>query len=160
MNSKSVFNATVCLLGAIILLIHIVNILLKKNRRKDENTLLSFFIFTMCHFLIYFAFVVIKEVYTSDAYIMGFYTAFYIMNNIEVLLFYLYLSRYANIPSNTRKTVDIINLILFFILVITDIINIFTRIMNVTSMSIVSTAMPMIIKRVTLMRLECIVVNT
>ena len=127
MNSKSVFNATVCLLGAIILLIHIVNISLKKGRRKDENTLLSFFIFTMCHFLIYLAFVVIKEVYTSDAYIMGFYTVFYIMNNIEVLLFYLYLSRYANIPSNTRRTVDIINLVLFLILVITDIINIFTR---------------------------------
>ena len=36
MNPKSVFNATVCLLGVLILLIHIVNLLIKKDRRKDE----------------------------------------------------------------------------------------------------------------------------
>ena len=127
MNPKSVFNATVCIIGAAILLIHIVNILLKKERRKDENSLLYFFIFTMVHFLTYFIFVMIKEVYTSDTYIMSFYTVFYIMNNIEVLLFYLYMSSYINKTSKTKRIIDIANYVLFGIFVITDIINIFTR---------------------------------
>ena len=58
---------------------------------------------------------------------MGFYTTFYIMNNVEVLLFYIYLSAYINNQNKGKKIIDIINIALFAIIVITDIINIFTR---------------------------------
>ena len=127
MNPKSVFNATVCLLGVLILLIHIVNLLIKKDRRKDENALLDFFIFTAIHFATYFVFVLLKENYTSNTFIISFYTAFYIMNNIEVLLFYFYLTSYANIDKRAKKVFGIINLIVFSTFVITDIVNIFTH---------------------------------
>lgn len=127
MNPKSVFNATVCFLGVLILLIHIVNVSFKKERRKDENYLLLFFIFTLVHFATYFAFVLIKEKYTSNAYIMTFYTIFYIMNNVEVLLFYLYMVHYAKIPHKLNKVVGLINLITFSIFVISDIVNIFAH---------------------------------
>lgn len=128
MNNKSIFNATVCLIGVLILSIHIVNLLLKKERRKDENSLLFFFCFTAIHFATYFVFVMIKHYYTSDAFIMAFYTIFYIMNNIEVILFYLYMSSYINVPLKPKKIADAINIVLFSIFVLTDIINIFTRI--------------------------------
>ena len=127
MDSKSVFNATVCLIGVLILLIHIVNVIFKKDKRKDELALLSFFIFTAIHFATYFTFVVIKQRYTSDAFIMSFYTVFYIMNNIELALFYLYMRRYVNIHEKTQKMMDIVNLVLFSLCVISDIVNIFTR---------------------------------
>ena len=86
MKSNSVFNATVCLIGIIILLMHTVNLAVKKEKRKDEKCLLVFFIFTIVHFATYLAFTIIKLYYKSDAYIMAFYTTFYVMNNIEALL--------------------------------------------------------------------------
>ena len=129
MGPKSIFNATICILGVLILSLHIVNVLLKKNRRKDENALLSFFIFTALHFAIYFTFVMIREFYTSDPFIISFYTIFYIMNNCEVLLFYHYLSRYMNIEDKkVKKVVNIVNYALFAAFIISDIVNIFTHI--------------------------------
>lgn len=129
MSPKAIFNATICILGVLILSLHIVNVLLKKNRRKDENALLSFFIFTALHFAIYFTFVMIREFYTSDSFIIAFYTVFYIFNNCEVLLFYFYLSRYLNIEDmKVKKVVNIVNYVLFGIFIITDIVNIFTHI--------------------------------
>jgi sensor histidine kinase YesM len=127
MEPNSVFNITVCLLGVLILSVHIVNILLKKKRRIDENRLLIFFVFTVVHFALYFTFAVVKEWFVSHEYIIGFYTVFYIMNNVEVLLFYFYMSSYMKIEPKIKKIVDIINLSLFAIFVITDIVNIFTR---------------------------------
>lgn len=127
MDIKAVFNATVCLLGVLILSIHIVNIILKKDRRKDENALLRFFIFTVIHLITYVTFTFIKEVYTSDVFIMTFYTVFYIFNNIEVVLFYIYLSRYINSSNKNMKIIDIVSYSLFALFVITDIINIFTH---------------------------------
>ncbi len=127
MDVKAVFNATVCLLGVLILSIHIVNIILKKDRRKDENALLRFFIFTVIHLITYVTFTFIKEVYTSDVFIMTFYTVFYIFNNIEVVLFYIYLSRYINSSNKNMRIIDIISYSLFALFVISDIINIFTH---------------------------------
>lgn len=127
MDVKAVFNATVCLLGVLILSIHIVNIILKKDRRKDENALLRFFIFTVIHLITYVTFTFIKEVYTSDVFIMTFYTVFYIFNNIEVILFYIYLSRYINSSNKNMKIIDIVSYSLFGLFVISDIINIFTH---------------------------------
>ncbi|MBO6261942.1 MAG: hypothetical protein J6N95_04990, partial [Bacilli bacterium] len=128
MSPKSVFNATVCLLGFLILLVHTFNIFIKKERRKDENALLIFFLFTMFHFASYFTFVIVKEHYTSDPFIMTVYTIFYVMNNVEVFLFYGYLSSYTEVPVKTRKVADIINISLFVTFVASDIINIFSRV--------------------------------
>ena len=89
---------------------------------------MNFFIFTMLHFVTYFTFILIKEKYTSDTYIMSFYTVFYIMNNVEVLLFYFYMSNYTDIPEKTKRFVNFINIILFSAFVLTDIINIFSRV--------------------------------
>ena len=147
MDSKAIFNMTICLLGFLILLIHIVNILFKKKRRKDENSLLSFFIFTAFHFALYFTFVLIKEVYTSDPFIISFYTIFYIMNNIEVLLFYIYMSRYMNTVSKSKRIIDIINIVLFSLFVISDIVNIFTRMYFTSTNGVYTRAKLMIISQ-------------
>ena len=132
MEANVVFNLTVCALGVLVLLIHIANILMKKNRRKDENSLLSFFIFTMVHFLTYLIFTLVNYFLNqngvhNDALVIAFYTIFYIMNNVEVLLFYLYLSSYVNNKFKAKKAADIANFILFGLIVVSDIVNIFTR---------------------------------
>ena len=56
MLGNEVFNATVCTFGIAILLIHVINLLLKKNKRKDELRLLVFLLFTVIHFSTYLAF--------------------------------------------------------------------------------------------------------
>ena len=86
MEKNSIFNATVCVLGILILAIHIANILAKKGKRKDEKTLLVFFVFMAVHFAVYLTFTLIKINYTSNAFITFFYTLFYVFNNLEVLL--------------------------------------------------------------------------
>lgn len=127
MDNKTVFNISVCLIGMLILLVHIVNLFIKKERRKDENALLSFFLFTFFHLMVYFIFSLIKDNIANDAFIISSYTIFYIMNNIEALLFYLYLRSYTNIEEKKKKVIDIINVTLFTMFVITDFINIFNR---------------------------------
>ena len=47
MDVNIVYNATVTIIGVVILLIHAINIVLKKDRRKDENALLAFISFTI-----------------------------------------------------------------------------------------------------------------
>ena len=127
MDSKSVFNATVCLLGLLILLIHIVNLAIKKDKRKDENLLLQFFIFTAIHFAVYFIFDLVKLRYTSNAFIIASYTIFYIFNNIEVILFYRYLTNYTLIKNSLKKKLNLLSIILFVLFVISDFVNIFTH---------------------------------
>jgi sensor histidine kinase YesM len=106
---------------------HSINLLHIKNRRKDENALLNFCFFTMINLTIYFIYMGIKSSYTSDNMIIGFYTAFYIMNNIEVLMFYKYMTAYTRLSKDIVKVVDIVNIILFIIVITGDIMNIFTR---------------------------------
>ena len=132
MNANTVFNLTVCLLGVLILLVHIVNLSLKKNKRKDEKALLSFFVLTMVHFAIYFTFTLINTYLNqngihNDAFVIASYTVFYIFNNMEVLFFYFYLSSYTNMQFKAKKVVDWINIILFCLIVISDVVNIFTH---------------------------------
>ena len=126
MNSKIIFNATVCLLGTAILLVHIINLSIKKNKRKDEICLLIFFAFTAIHFMTYFTFTMIKRVYTSDELIKAFYTIFYIMNNMEVFILFYYMIAYITIPEISARKLSILNLIAFGIFVVLDVINIFT----------------------------------
>ena len=127
--SKIVFNATLCLIGVILLLIHIANLALKKEKRKDENSLLFFFIFTAIHFLTYFIFVLLKasQPSVSDNFIMSFYTMFYIMNNAEALLFYIYVIQYIDIPHKPKNIITIICFSLFTLFVASDIVNIFAH---------------------------------
>ena len=126
MLGNETFNATVCTIGIAILLIHVVNLLLKKNKRKDENRLLVFLLFTVVHFSTYLAFTFLKINYASEPFIMGFYTTFYIFNNVEILLFFIYVLSYLQMADKAKRTLFIINLSLFSVFVVLDIVNIFT----------------------------------
>ncbi len=128
MSGNAIFNATVCIIGIGILLIHAVNALLKKNRRKDENRLLVFLLFTAFHFLVYLIFTLVKVKYTSDAYIISFYTTFYIFNNIEILLFFLYTISYVELEEKAKKYLVYVNWFLFGVFIVLDLVNIFTGI--------------------------------
>lgn len=128
MTGNAIFNATVCIIGIAILLIHIVNMIIKKNRRRDENFLLNFLILTAIHFSIYLAFTLIKINYKSDEFIIGFYTTFYIFNNLEVFFLFLYVLSYIKINKKTETILHIGNAVFFGIFVILDIVNIFTGI--------------------------------
>ena len=127
MDYKTVFNATVCIVGILFLLIHTINVCLKKNKRKDELIFLGFVILTGILFIAYLTFTIIKIHYTSNNLVMGFYTAFYILNNMEFVMFFGYAVAY--IPAK-KKVVDIariVNVVLFGIFVSLDFINIFTH---------------------------------
>lgn len=126
MSGNAIFNSTVCIIGIAILLIHIVNLLTKKNKRKDENRLLWFLLFTAFHFATYLTFTIVKISYTSDAYVTAFYTIFYIFNNIEVFLLFIYMLVYIEMSDKLRKILSLINYSVFAIFVILDIVNIFT----------------------------------
>lgn len=128
MDERSVFNATVCIIGIAILLIHAVNIFLKKGRRKDENSLLTFILFTIIHFAIYLTFTFIKVNYKSNPLIIGFYTTFFVMNNIELLLLFKYTIEFVALKNKTRSVLRIVNIITFSVFIILDILNIFTHI--------------------------------
>lgn len=127
MDSKTTFNVTVCIVGIAFLLIHTVNLLLKKERRKDENNMLIFIVFTIVHFATYLTFTFIKINYTSNPLIISFYTVFFIMNNIEVLLLFNYTISYISLKKKYKDLVAIINLACFGIYIILDIVNIFTH---------------------------------
>ena len=126
MSENAIFNATVCIIGIGILFIHALNVLVKKDRPKDGNRLLYFLLFTVLHFATYLTFTLIKAKYTSDPYIISFYTTFYIFNNIEALLFFLYTIEYIELENKTKKILTIANLVVFSIFVVLDLVNIFT----------------------------------
>ena len=128
MDNKTVFNITVCIVGLAFLLIHIIDILLKKNRRKDENNLLNFIIFTSIHFVFYIVFSFIKVFYPSNELIISFYTLFFIFNNVQLLLFFFYARSYMSLSKKTKDITTIINLAVFGIFIVLDITNIFTHI--------------------------------
>ena len=128
MKSNAIFNATVCIIGIVILLIHAVNLLIKKKRRKDENALLEFLVLTIVHFSCYLTFTLIKSVYTSNAFVTSFYTVFYIFNNLEAFFLFRYMLSYVELENKTKNILKIVNLSLFSIFVILDFINIFTGI--------------------------------
>ena len=126
MENNTVFNATVCIIGFLILAVHLISIAIKKDKRKDEKELLYFFLFTMIHFAAYLSFTYIKLVYVSDEFVIAFYTTFYIMNNIEVLLLFRYMSSYVDVPEKTDKIISTVNVALFIVYFLFDIANIFT----------------------------------
>lgn len=103
MDQKSIFNVTVCTVGTIFLVIHIIDLLLKKDRRKDEKNLLTFFVFTAVHLFAYLSFTIVKVYYTSNALIMTAYSLFYLANNIEVLLLFAYAISYVELNSDVKR---------------------------------------------------------
>lgn len=125
MENNAVFNASVCLIGFVILVVHIANLLMKKKRRKDEKALFAFLVFTALHFAVYFAFTFIRASVKSDALITGFYTGFYIANNIEVLLLFIYMLSYVDLNKKKADILHLLNIGLFLIFVILDIVNAF-----------------------------------
>ena len=128
MDQKSIFNVTVCTVGTIFLVIHIIDLLLKKDRRKDEKNLLTFFVFTAVHLFAYLSFTIVKVYYTSNALIMTAYSLFYLANNIEVLLLFAYAISYVELNSDVKRASVIINLTVFGLFAILDVINLFTPI--------------------------------
>lgn len=124
MDIKSAVNITICGIGILIFLIHIVNLLIKRPRRKDENWLLVFMTFTVLHLTTYLVFTAVKAYYTSDIYIMAFYTCFYIMNNIEVLLLFIYMLSYLSMSKMLKYHLSIFNIIAFIVYFIFDLLNI------------------------------------
>ena len=127
MDNSEIFNLLVCILGITIFFIHILDLIIKKNKRKDEVNLLIFFIFTAVHFSLYLIFIFLKHFYPSDSLIIGGYTTFYIMNNLELLLLFFYTISYIPISKKVKKNVEITNITIFTIFIILDIINIFTH---------------------------------
>ena len=127
MEANVAFNMTVCILGIGLFLIHAVNLLLKKNRRKDEDNLLYFVLFTTVHFITYLVFTIIKINYTSDTLIVGFYTTFFIMNNVQILFLLNYALSYVSIKKKTINTIRVANIVVLVTYVILDIVNIFNH---------------------------------
>ena len=128
MDQKSIFNVTVCTFGVILLIIHIIDILLKKDLRKDEKHLLVFFIFTAVHLFAYLSFTIAKVYYTSNGLIMTAYSLFYIANNMEVLLLLAYALSYVELNKDIERAAVIINLTVFGLFAVLDVINLFTPI--------------------------------
>ena len=128
MDNNVMFNLTVTLTGFVILLVHSANVLMKRVRRRDENALLAFLLFTSLHFAVYFIFTLIRTQHTSDPLIMSFYTGFYIANNLEVFLLFIYMLSYLELSQKTKKNLFIFNFCLLLAFVILDFINIPTHI--------------------------------
>ena len=126
MNANTGIKITICGIGIMLFLIHIVSLIIKRNKRNDEKWLLFFMIFNVCHFSIYLIFNVIRFKYTSNSIIVIFYTIFYIMNNIEVYLLFKYTLSYVSLANQIKKRLSITNFLIFLIFVISDLVNINT----------------------------------
>ena len=128
MEYKIVFNATVCIVGILFLLIHALNVGLKKNKRKDDLIFLGFVLLTAILFVLYFIYTIISFHYKEDSIVMASNTIFYIINNLEFVLFFGYAIAYI---APKKKVVDIaraVNGILFGIFIYLDLVNVFTPI--------------------------------
>ena len=128
MNGNLIFNASICIVGIAILLIHTVNLFIKKNKRKDEFALFNFFLLTIAHFSIYLAFTFLRVNYTNKPFIIGFYTTFYIFNNLEAFFLYFYVTRYVDFNYKIKNILTIAVSILLGIFITLDFINIPTGI--------------------------------
>lgn len=126
MNANTGIKITICGIGIMLFLIHIVSLIIKRNKRNDEKWLLFFMIFNVFHFSIYLIFNVIRFKYTSNSIIVIFYTIFYIMNNIEVYLLFKYTLSYVSLANQIKKRLSLTNFLIFIIFVISDLVNINT----------------------------------
>ena len=125
MKNNEVFNVTVCIIGIFIFLVHIVTIILKKNKRKDEKALFAFIIFTIIHFSVYLTYSIIHVYYTSDYFVKAFYTTFYVFNNLEAELLLIYTLTFVILPHKTKTNIFYVSLVLLGIITILDVVNVF-----------------------------------
>lgn len=128
MGNNSYFNIAVCMMGILIMLIHAVNLIIKKQKPKDERILLDFFVFTILHFAAYLTFTLLKAGGSSNLLVMGFYTAFYIMNNLEVFLLFRYARAYIPLSARTEKVLSALGYTALAVYIGLDIANVFTGI--------------------------------
>ena len=128
MSNNAIFNATVCIIGILILGIHSINLLVKKEKRKDEKLLQDFFLFTVLHFATYLTFIFLKLKGIGDAGIIAFYTAFYIMNNLEVFFLFRYAHIYIELEPKKAKAFSVLNVSVLVVFLVLDLVNIFTGI--------------------------------
>lgn len=126
MSNNAIFNATVCIIGILILGIHVINLLVKKEKRKDEKLLQDFFLFTVLHFATYLTFIFLKLKGIGDAGIIAFYTAFYIMNNLEVFFLFRYAHIYIELEPKKAKAFSVLNVSVLVVFLVLDLVNIFT----------------------------------
>lgn len=125
-DNSSIFNATICIIGIMILAIHVVTILIKKGKKKYEKRLLDFLVVTIIHFSLYLIFTVLKFSHSSNGLTIAFYTIFYIFNNLEVFLLFRYVQSYVSLSEKTNKIVFLTNILLLCVFVVLDLVNIFT----------------------------------
>ena len=125
MEPNETFNEAVCIIGIAIFLIHSVDLGIKKKKRPDEKNLLAFFAFTAFHFTVYLLYVLIKPYCNSPAFIMGFYTTFYIMNNLELLFLFAYAVSYIRPKERVKNVLAIANVTLFALFIALDFANLF-----------------------------------
>ncbi|MBP5090953.1 MAG: histidine kinase [Bacilli bacterium] len=128
MDVKTAFNSAICFITIPVLLIHIVNLFLKKEKRRDEKYLLVFFIFTAIHFAVYLTFTLLKHTFASDELVLGFYSSFYMMNNTESLLFFAFAIVFLSRKDEVAEVVTIVNVVLYLAFIVLDVINIFNPI--------------------------------
>ena len=107
MSNNAIFNATICIIGILILGIHSINLIVKKEKRKDEKLLQDFFLFTVLHFATYLTFIFLKLKGIGDAGIIAFYTVFYIMNNLEVFFLFRYAHIYIELEPKKAKAFSV-----------------------------------------------------
>ena len=72
-NTNIVFNITVCIMGSLILSVHLANLIIKRNKRKDEKNLLAFIAFTIFHFLFYLTYTLIKLFFNKTNKIIAYF---------------------------------------------------------------------------------------
>ena len=128
MSNNVIFNIAVCVMGTLLLLVHIVDLIIKKNKRKDEKILLLFITFTVFHFLLYLIFTWVRIYHSSNTLIICAYTLFYIANNVEVFLLVVYTQNCIYLSNRLKKQISLINLILFSIFGLLVLVNTFTGI--------------------------------
>lgn len=148
LDGNSIFNATICVIGIIVLGIHVINILIKKQKNRSEKRLLDFLVLTAIHFALYFTYTISKIYYVSEGMTIGFYTAFYIMNNMEIFLLFRYVQSYVSFSSKTSKIMSITNFSLFFAFVLLDVVNIFTGIFFTAENGIYARSSTMLVSQV------------
>ena len=127
MNPINIFNLAVCAVGMIVMAIHIVGLLLRKQRRADENLLLTVFFHTFALFLAYLIYLSLVQYRTNNAFFIGFTTLFSAMNNVEAFIFFLYVFTFLSFKKKSKTILLWINIILCTLTVMLCVTNPFTN---------------------------------
>ena len=128
MDYRTVFNTTVCVVGIIFLFIHALNVCLKKEKRKYDLIFLGFVFLTIILFVLYFIYTLVTIRFKNNEFVIGANTVFYIINNLEFVMFFGYAIAYISPKKEVVDIARLVNVTLFGIFISLDILNIFTHI--------------------------------